>query len=135
MRMRLWTTRERLILRTAVLQHARANVAYASGSPVDISSVSDEDALKCTIPLDWHVISESLRTRTAAECCIRWYVHDHPGLNHGEWTEEEDERLDALSREHGERDWVAIATELGTNRTAISCFRRYQQRKLVLIRT
>ncbi|RKP14010.1 Homeodomain-like protein, partial [Piptocephalis cylindrospora] len=71
----------------------------------------------------------SLRTRTAAECCIRWYVHDHPGLNHGEWTEEEDEHLDSLSRDRGERDWVSIATDLGTNRTAIACFRRYQQRK------
>lgn len=41
------------------------------------------------------------------------------------WSPAEDERLLALVRKHGARDWAAIAAELGEARSSRSCRIRY----------
>ena len=48
-------------------------------------------------------------------------------IDNSPWTKQEDKQLLALAKEHKAFDWQKVATDLGTNRTAWQCFRRYQR--------
>ena len=51
------------------------------------------------------------RFNSASQCRERWNNHLAPGINHGEWTPQEEEALVAAHRAYGNR-WSAIAAQL-----------------------
>jgi hypothetical protein len=87
-------------------------------------------SLSCGIlQIDWDALARNfVKTRTGDECRIRWFSHDDPRINKSdEWPTEETKKLLELSIKYQGRNWVAIARELGTNRTPMQCFQRYQR--------
>ena len=84
--------------------------------------------------------------RTEVECQRMWLNYVHPKINKARFSREEDEDLrEIVNRFASDRfkflyfienilswcrnkglDWVRIAQELGTNRTAFQCIQRYQ---------
>ena len=53
-------------------------------------------------------------THTPCDCKVQWEHHLSPAVaNLPEWSADEDQRLIALATKHGERDWSAVAEELG----------------------
>ena len=55
------------------------------------------------------------------------------GINHAAWTTDENAKLLELTQlahpaDSIQKDWDAIAEELGTFRTGFMCFMRYQQK-------
>ncbi|KAL5468743.1 hypothetical protein EMCRGX_G029854 [Ephydatia muelleri] len=94
-----------------------------------ISSLPDEELLKDTSEVNWQVISleEFNNQCLQADLKLRWMNHLHFDINHSEWTKEEDKKLLRLAKEQNYRNWVAIAKDLKTNRTAFLCLQRYQQ--------
>jgi hypothetical protein len=60
----------------------------------------------------WSSTAAHVPGRTSKQCRERWAHHLDPRVRKGLYTEEEDERLLALHRLHGNR-WSTIATELG----------------------
>lgn len=61
--------------------------------------------------------------RTAIECRIQWLQNDHPSINKVKWTKVEQANLNRIAEEHGCRDWVGIAQELGVRRCCSPLFR------------
>lgn len=77
--------------------------------------------------IDWNKISfKNLDSRHLPnECMAMWHHYLKPGLNHGLWTDEEDEKLqDAIIR-HNYEDWSAIAA-FTHKRSAMQCFVHYR---------
>ncbi|GAA5974137.1 hypothetical protein JCM21900_005960, partial [Sporobolomyces salmonicolor] len=66
--------------------------------------------------------------RSALECKMQWLQHDHPRLNFKKWSKDETAKLLEIVEQHDGRDWVAIAEEVGNNRTAWDCVRQYRRR-------
>jgi hypothetical protein len=61
----------------------------------------------------WQKLCALLPGRIGKQCRERWRNHLDPGLNHSQWTEEEDERLIDLHRLYGNA-WVKIALLMQT---------------------
>ena len=59
----------------------------------------------------WSHIARQLNGRLGKQCRERWYNHLDPGINKGEWTEEEDQTLLRAHAELGNR-WAEIAKRL-----------------------
>ncbi|KAJ0987310.1 hypothetical protein J5N97_005666 [Dioscorea zingiberensis] len=59
-------------------------------------------------PHNWNSIAEKLQGRSGKSCRLRWYNQLDPRINRSPFTEEEEERLLALHRIHGNR-WASIA--------------------------
>jgi hypothetical protein len=57
--------------------------------------------------------------RSPTECMIRWVAHDHPMINKSSWTIEEDAMLRNIAKNRRERNWEAIALELGVSKRLI----------------
>lgn len=77
--------------------------------------------------IDWNKISfKNLDSRHYPnECMAMWNHYLKPGLNHGLWTEEEDEKLqDAIIR-HNYQDWNSIA-DYTHKRSPMQCFVHYR---------
>ncbi|XP_028786093.1 transcription factor MYB54 [Neltuma alba] len=59
-------------------------------------------------PHNWNAIAEKLRGRSGKSCRLRWFNQLDPRINRTPFTEEEEERLIASHRIHGNR-WAVIA--------------------------
>ncbi|CAL1369199.1 unnamed protein product [Linum trigynum] len=59
-------------------------------------------------PHNWNAIAEKLHGRSGKSCRLRWYNQLDPRINRTPFTEEEEERLMASHRIHGNR-WAVIA--------------------------
>ncbi|KAL6493469.1 hypothetical protein OROGR_032248 [Orobanche gracilis] len=59
-------------------------------------------------PHNWNAIAEKLQGRSGKSCRLRWFNQLDPRINRNPFTEEEEERLLACHRIHGNR-WAIIA--------------------------
>ncbi|WCJ41276.1 myb domain protein 52 [Euphorbia peplus] len=59
-------------------------------------------------PHNWNAIAEKLQGRSGKSCRLRWFNQLDPRINRSPFTEEEEERLLASHRMHGNR-WAVIA--------------------------
>ncbi|XP_057804156.1 transcription factor MYB54-like [Salvia miltiorrhiza] len=59
-------------------------------------------------PHNWNAIAEKLQGRSGKSCRLRWFNQLDPRINRSPFTEEEEERLLACHRIHGNR-WAIIA--------------------------
>ncbi|XP_042423917.1 transcription factor MYB52-like [Zingiber officinale] len=59
-------------------------------------------------PHNWNTIAENIQGRTGKSCRLRWFNQLDPRINRSPFSEEEEARLLALHRLHGNR-WSAIA--------------------------
>ncbi|XP_061356048.1 transcription factor MYB52-like [Gastrolobium bilobum] len=59
-------------------------------------------------PHNWNAIAEKLRGRSGKSCRLRWFNQLDPRINRSPFTEEEEERLIASHKIHGNR-WSVIA--------------------------
>ncbi|PKI71733.1 hypothetical protein CRG98_007866 [Punica granatum] len=59
-------------------------------------------------PHNWNAIAEKLQGRSGKSCRLRWFNQLDPRINRSPFTEEEEERLLASHRIHGNR-WSVIA--------------------------
>jgi myb proto-oncogene protein len=63
--------------------------------------------------IDWEAVAQCVPSRSAFECKLQWLNNNHPSINHGAWTAEEEKRLIVIAKEHKEHDWESISQELG----------------------
>ncbi|KAG8716105.1 hypothetical protein FRC11_009154 [Ceratobasidium sp. 423] len=95
--------------------------------------------------INWNSVAQnmgSLQLRGADQCRIMYVSTELPSINHSDWPLEEYEKLKQIVEAHNrassepaedvERDreklrvdWVEIARELDTNRTALQCLRKF----------
>ncbi|KAL5815509.1 hypothetical protein ACOSQ4_026150 [Xanthoceras sorbifolium] len=75
-------------------------------------------------PKNWKKIAQFVPGRTQVQCRERWVNSLDPSVNRGEWTEEEDLRLEAAIEEHG-YCWSKVAAFL-SSRTDNQCWRRWK---------
>ncbi|KAK4428162.1 Transcription factor [Sesamum alatum] len=59
-------------------------------------------------PHNWNAIADKLQARSGKSCRLRWFNQLDPRINRSPFTEEEEERLLACHRIHGNR-WAIIA--------------------------
>ncbi|WOL01551.1 transcription factor MYB54-like [Canna indica] len=59
-------------------------------------------------PQNWNSIAEKLKGRSGKSCRLRWFNQLDPRINKRPFTEEEEERLLAAQRAHGNK-WALIA--------------------------
>ncbi|KAL7138783.1 hypothetical protein ABFS83_09G005800 [Erythranthe nasuta] len=59
-------------------------------------------------PHNWNAIADKLQARSGKSCRLRWFNQLDPRINRTPFTEEEEERLLACHRIHGNR-WAIIA--------------------------
>ncbi|EAZ17767.1 hypothetical protein OsJ_33311 [Oryza sativa Japonica Group] len=59
-------------------------------------------------PQNWNSIAEKLEGRSGKSCRLRWFNQLDPRINKRPFTEEEEERLLAAHRHHGNK-WALIA--------------------------
>ncbi|RZF33666.1 hypothetical protein LSTR_LSTR007044 [Laodelphax striatellus] len=78
---------------------------------------------------DWQVISTNTfsLSRSASECQGYFKMIHDPSLNHEGWTKEENDMLVLLADKYSCQDWDAIATDLGTNRSAYQCCSHFEK--------
>ncbi|KAL4196010.1 hypothetical protein AMTRI_Chr04g181220 [Amborella trichopoda] len=73
---------------------------------------SEDEKLKELVekygPHNWNAIAEKLQGRSGKSCRLRWFNQLDPRINRSPFTEEEEERLLASHRLHGNR-WAIIA--------------------------
>ncbi|XP_072990127.1 transcription factor MYB52-like [Typha latifolia] len=73
---------------------------------------SEDEKLKELVdrygPHNWNAIAEKLHGRSGKSCRLRWFNQLDPRINRSPFTEEEEERLLASHRMHGNR-WAVIA--------------------------
>jgi hypothetical protein len=88
-----------------------------------------KDAVQTHGGKNWIAIAALVPGRTQKQCCRRW----HDVLSHsidrasgrkGEWTEDEDDKLNDAVQTHGGKNWIAIA-RLVPGRTRNQCRNRW----------
>ncbi|KAF9113018.1 Myb-like DNA-binding domain protein [Mortierella sp. AM989] len=132
-----WTKEECENLKAGVISENKRllfDMFSESGDIAGIQSLHtapDVQMMLNTKGLDWSRIAQryAAESRTASECLIRWTGQDHPGINKTQWSKDELDKLDKLAKKYQERNWIQIALDLDTNRTAAECFRKYQTKK------
>jgi hypothetical protein len=115
------------------------NTAGASGAPaktlskgrssgigglvaVDDLYVDDANAL------DWDALAKKfVPSRSGIDCRIQWTGHDDPSIPQTAWSKDEEKRLKHIVEEHKGYNWVTIAAQLGTGRSALACLTKYQR--------
>lgn len=112
-----------------------------------ISSFGEIDMLMNVNGIDWETIAKVfVPTRSPFDCRLQWTIIDHPMINKTQLFEGNDEEIEKLktivpkafkqiNNSKGGllpdgfcSPWQLIASQLGTNRTAIQCFIMYQRR-------
>ncbi|XP_072029263.1 uncharacterized protein [Amphiura filiformis] len=98
---------------------ARANSSNGAGSSCSKSFIKE---------IDWMRISsmDLDGERTPNECKQQWEVLEKTELNKGKWTSKEETKLVMLADKYKERDWLKIASELGSGRSAFQCIQHYR---------
>ncbi|KFH72577.1 hypothetical protein MVEG_02866 [Podila verticillata NRRL 6337] len=131
-----WGRREREQLREGVIAENKRilfEMFSKTKNPATIKfldTIPESELVVNTKGLDWQRVAERyVPRRTPTQCLIQWTSHDHPGINNGIWRKREVALLEELVAKHQGRDWIQIALDLNTNRTASQCFRRYQSRQ------
>ncbi|KAJ1933004.1 hypothetical protein FBU59_006180, partial [Linderina macrospora] len=135
-RARRWTDAERDALVKGVRQCNRKLLAQRlyqqTGDPRSVWDVDkfDDKELELNLTgLDWKFISKQfVPTHKPVECAIQWATQDHPIINKEPWSKKEEKDLRRIVEEKQGHDWVAIAQELDTQRTASQCFQVYQRK-------
>ncbi|KAJ1730279.1 hypothetical protein LPJ61_003097 [Coemansia biformis] len=135
-RTRRWTDAEREALVRGVRQSNRKFLSQRlfqqtkdPRSIWEVEKMSDQELEMPLEGLDWKYISkEFVPQHKPVECAIQWATQDHPIINRAPWTKKEERTLADVVKQFRERDWVAIAKELGTQRTASQCFQVYQRK-------
>ena len=56
----------------------------------------------------WAEVAKHIRSKTGQQCAQRWRHRVNPNISREKWTEEEDQRLEELVKEHG-HSWAEIA--------------------------
>jgi hypothetical protein len=80
------------------------------------------------LQIDWDVLAKNfVPSRTGNECRIRWFAEEDPRINKADWTTEETKKLLEVAQKYACRNWIQICKELGTCRTPMQCFQRYQR--------
>ncbi len=83
--------------------------------------------------MDWnHVSNYHLDNKWSSNVCKNaWNQLCNPRINQSKWNVKEERRLISIvEREPLSADrWISIATELGTDRSAYLCAKRYMQVK------
>ena len=110
-----------------------------------IASFSEVDLLMNVNGLDWENIAQFfVPSRSGTDCRLQWTINDHPMINRSPLFEDENkEELEKLRKivpkilkqvackglpEGFCSPWQVIASQLGTNRTAIQCFMMFQRK-------
>lgn len=110
-----------------------------------IASFSEIDLLMNVNGLDWEIIASFyVQSRSATDCRLQWTINDHPMINRTNLFEDsnktEHENLKKIIPKVFKQvkskglpegfcsPWQLIASQLGTNRTAIQCFMMYQRK-------
>lgn len=109
-----------------------------------IESFSEIDLLMNVNGIDWESISSYfVQTRSSIDCRLQWTINDHPMINRSPIFEENEEEIENLKKivpkifkqvkskglpEGFCNPWQLIASQLGTNRTAIQCFMMFQRK-------
>ncbi|KAG0056098.1 Myblike DNAbinding domain-containing protein [Gryganskiella cystojenkinii] len=132
---RTWTYKEREQLLIGVISENKRLLFEKYSQEGDMRAIRaldtapDTEMAMNTVGLDWGRISRLfVDTRSATECLIQWTGLEHPGINKKEWTSAELTQLEKLVEKYNGRNWIQIALELNTNRTAAQCFRKYNSR-------
>ena len=73
--------------------------------------------------MDWLSVAAFLPGRNNKECRKRWHQKFASNINHGSWSEAEDENLRAAVKEHGSK-WILVARDVGT-RNSEQCSKRW----------
>lgn len=109
-----------------------------------LASFSEIDLLMNVNGIDWESISSYfVQTRSATDCRLQWTINDHPMINRTPIFEDNEKEIETLKKlvpkiykqvkskglpEGFCSPWQLIASQLGTNRTAIQCFMMYQRK-------
>ncbi len=75
---------------------------------------------------NWKRIAEKIPGTTHQQCAYHWKVALNSEIKHGEWSQEEDEKLKQLVEQGGER-WSEIAKQI-PGRTNQQCRKHYHAR-------
>ncbi|EFR04742.1 hypothetical protein MGYG_07750 [Nannizzia gypsea CBS 118893] len=148
---KLWSEKEDNVLRTEVARQAEHGKAKDWRTIAEkLPGRSNKDCRKRWIKLDgpvkkgpwsqeedqrlhkavllhsnvWTEVAQVVGTRHADQCAKRWLHFLSPNLNHGEWSEQEDERLLAAV-ERGGRNWRKIVDEILQGRSATDAKNRH----------
>uniref|UniRef100_A0A8C4Q039 snRNA-activating protein complex subunit 4 n=1 Tax=Eptatretus burgeri TaxID=7764 RepID=A0A8C4Q039_EPTBU len=78
---------------------------------------------------DWEKIAnvDMDAMRLPSEVQKFWHHEGHPDVNCKEWRGTEIQLLLEIAEKHGNINWQAIASEMGTQRTAFQCLQQYQK--------
>ncbi|XP_063071833.1 v-myb avian myeloblastosis viral oncogene homolog-like 2b [Engraulis encrasicolus] len=63
-------------------------------------------------PNDWKRVASYLPNRSEPQCQHRWFKVLDPDLVKGPWTKEEDEKVIALVKKYGNKQWAMVAKHL-----------------------
>ncbi|KAK9809254.1 hypothetical protein WJX72_012214 [[Myrmecia] bisecta] len=112
-------------------QHSLADVRRLNEeiASLTLQSPGVEATAGALTPQDWERLAQVAfdSERSAADCRTHWLNGCRPSLRLTEdWEAAEDGKLAALVEEHQRCNWLKIAEELGTGRTAAACLARYQ---------
>ncbi|KAJ2808164.1 hypothetical protein H4R21_000180 [Coemansia helicoidea] len=135
-RARRWTDAEREALVRGVRQSNRKFLSQRlfqqtkdPRSIWEVEKMTDQELEMPLDGLDWKYISKQfVPQHKPVECAIQWATQDHPIINRVPWTKKEERSLADVVKRFNGRDWVTIAKELGTQRTASQCFQVYQRK-------
>jgi hypothetical protein len=75
--------------------------------------------------VSWCALVSYFPNKTAPQISGRWEKVINPRLIKGSWTREDDEKIIAFVREHGDKDWAKLALLLA-GRTGKQCRERYR---------
>ena len=83
---------------------------------VSINELPEKELEINTEGIDWKRLADiHLPDRCGEECRIRYLNVEHPCIEKGSWTREEDEQLKRIASKYHGRYWELIATELGVS--------------------
>eukprot|EP00850_Spirogloea_muscicola_P024513 SM000959S24666 [mRNA] locus=s959:21:2257:+ [translate_table: standard] len=124
-----WQAQQRLA--SEAMQQLRKRGAYTRvelAATIARAAAEDPAWQRSAAALDWAAVAAAhVAGRSARECRLQWTNRLDPAINSSPWTEEEEAALQRIAEAAGLADWAAIASELGTGRTAWACLTHYRR--------